>query len=254
MKAIKLETDNPSDLHSITQMLTQINVDIATIHATPESLTITGMDGSHITYYNIEITPEFFTTYKVPEEEEIIIPVEELNNILKLTRREDTITITNKTDDEENTTSLIITRSTEKGETRFTIPCPDTEYATPTAQIDTFQLNATLTVNTDIITSFFKDAALTSSESIYIKVDEDYLHLKTCNDYNPFQVIFRHVHGERVDGEYLSRFTIEKLKPLILPRFETVTIHIDNKKPIRLEYSSNGVKANLLLAPRIIGE
>ena len=239
MKAIKLETDNPSDLHSITQMLTQINVDIATIHATPESLTITGMDGSHITYYNIEITPEFFTTYKVPEEEEIIIPVEELNNILKLTRREDTITIT---------------RSTEKGETRFTIPCPDTEYATPTAQIDTFQLNATLTVNTDIITSFFKDAALTSSESIDIKVDEDYLHLKTCNDYNPFQVIFRHVHGERVDGEYLSRFTIEKLKPLILPRFETVTIHIDNEKPIRLEYSSNGVKANLLLAPRIIGE
>jgi len=62
VKAIKLETDNPSDLHSITQMLTQINVDIATIHATPESLTITGMDGSHITYYNIEITPEFFTT------------------------------------------------------------------------------------------------------------------------------------------------------------------------------------------------
>src|SRR5690606_20708758 len=65
------------------------------------------------------------------------------------------------------------------------------------------------------------EATLTSSESIDIKVDEDYLHLKTCNDYNHFQVIFRHVHGERVDGEYLSRFTIEKLKPLILPRFET---------------------------------
>lgn len=254
MKTIRLTTDNPAGLHSITHMLTQINVDIATIHATPEALTLEGMDGSHIIYYNIRITPDFFTDYKVPENEELAVPVEELNNILKLTGRNNTITITNHTDDEENTTSLIVTRSTERDETRFTILCPDIEYATPTVDMGTFELNATITVNTDMITSFFKDAALTSSDAIEIKVDEDYLYLMTPEDYNGFHVMSRQGHGEKVYGEYLSQFTIEKLKPLILDGFETVTIHVDNEKPIKLEYSDIGVRANLLLAPRLIGE
>jgi len=87
VKDFQIRIENSKDFFLLTNALAKL-LEEATIYLTPSKLWLRGMDSVHIVLIDLELPGEYFKDFNVHYEQEFSIRLEEINNVMKHSRKE----------------------------------------------------------------------------------------------------------------------------------------------------------------------
>lgn len=127
----------------------------------------------------------------------------------------------------------------------------------PTPKIPNLTLPASVSLNTDILDNFCKQANKIS-DHFKIVIDKDGLTLKAKGDYDKIELLIekQDLEAHDCDDSYSSLYSIDYFSNVISNLknlHKIVTLQIDNDNPIRIT-GNDRVKTEVLIAPRIESE
>jgi proliferating cell nuclear antigen len=239
---LKIELNNPNGFISIFKSLEYI-LDEIRIECDEQGIKITGLDASHITFVNLELKPEYFDSYSCEGIEYLNIRADELNRILSVIDNNDFLTIKN------NEKELILTFEGEMKRT-FKIRLISMEYESP--KPPNLEYPSTIELSFDLLKKEMNNS-FKFADNVKLGVNENCFTMNW--ETNCAGMDMEYLHGEKVEGEYCSYFSIDKLRDCLkADKFSDVaTINLGNDMPLSLiieDINKHG-KLSFLIAPRV---
>jgi proliferating cell nuclear antigen len=217
------------------------------IQANKEGLTLDALDKSHIVFVHLELKPSLFDVYQCDEPLKLNIDTEELIDVLKRAKKDDTIELGS---DEYN---LILVFEGE-AKTTFNIRLIDSEYESPSPPELDYPVEVGLPFN--LLKDAVKDVEIVSNKIIF-NVDTDKVIISGEGEFG--DVWKEYVHGEDVqDQDVVVRGSLEKIKEVTRADkfFDTVSLQLGNDMPLNfiLKMPADEGELSFLIAPRIESE
>ena len=219
-------------------------VDEITIDVDSDGFRVNALDRSHITFVGLNLEPSVFDEFTCNVPVRITLDTMELMKVLKRCKNSDVLRL------EMDGAYILLTflgDSTRKFKIKM-IDMPDDEVP-PLPNINP-------PTHIKIMSGLLKDC-LTDMELfgdvLKFKVTEDYFISETNGDFGDSD--FKYLHGENVNGEVSSNFSIDKLKDILsASKFSDICeLFIGNDMPIVIVFSleTGDGELKFLLAPRL---
>ena len=218
-------------------------VDEVVCHIDNEGFRINAIDRSHVIFVELDLKYTVFDEFDIEVPEKICLDTQEFHQILKRMKKNDVLMLSI---DENN---LIITLEGEVTR-NFKIRLIDTMYETPIPP--TLDMPANIEVDSSLFKDFIADMEL-FNENCKITVNEEYFIVSTESDFGDSKD--EYLHGDIVNGEYSSSFSLDKLKTMMkADKFSKhLELGIGNDMPVTVRFTLDGGDGylNFLLAPRL---
>lgn len=242
---MKLELYNPSIFKEVFDCISHI-VDECKLEFSNFGLTINALDKSHITFISLDFKYHLFDTYKVPENETVLIDTVEFIKVLKRCKNDEVMKI------ETDNNNLILTFEGESTR-KYNLRLIDNEYETP--QPPRVDYPVTVTAPSNLIKDTLSDMKL-FSENFRISVDEDYIRLYTEGMKGATEM--KYLHGSNIQQYVESGYSIEKFNDIFRASklTETVELGLGNDLPVTITFKlvTGDGQVSFLLAPRLEAE
>ena len=221
-------------------------VDEIHINVDSEGIRCSALDRSHITFCNLELSASLFDEFTCETPEELHVDTNELMNILKRLNSNDVLCIGA---DEGNLILHFYGEATRRFRTRLI----DGEYDSPVPPkipvVNEIEASSTL------IKDAINDVSL-YSERLEFSVDEDYLIIKSGDDFGDVEI--KYLHGANVSEYCKSSFSVDKVKEILKSsKFSPIIkMGLGSDIPALFEFNlpTGDGKLSFMLAPRLSEE
>jgi proliferating cell nuclear antigen PCNA len=216
---------------------------------TNTGFSIKAMSPDNVAMIMVEGTKDLFGSFNVDKDTKLSVSLDDLNNILKLLKKEDKLRLT----DSKNRLNLDISG---KNKMHFVIPLIDENY---TAQkVPQLKFSAEVTMLSALIKEAIK-AGFLVDDSLYVTIDGQRVILSARSEEKEFsedlsindnKEIFN-IHSDVITR---SKYSIEHLTKFLnsLDADKPVKLSLSNSYPLRLDYEINAnAKMSFILANRI---
>ena len=238
----KAELNDPNILKTSFDAISSI-VDEVQLQTVSEGVRLDALDRSHITFVHLELKASLFEEYICDEPEKINIDTDELMKVLKRSKSNDKVTLSL---DEGN---LIITFEGE-AKRRFKIRLIDMEYDSPTPP--PLEYPTEFEVPFALLKDSINDIDI-FSDKIILSVNSEVFKAAAEGEFGDANI--EYVHGEKIDEEVKSIFSLEKIREMLkADKFSDIAkIYLGNDMPLKLSLKmiSGDGELSFLLAPRI---
>lgn len=221
-------------------------VDEVQMQADSEGLRLDALDRSHITFVHLELKPGLFDEFAIDEPLKINVDTEELMKVLKRSKSDDIVELSV---DEGN---LIVIFEGE-ARRRFKIRLIDIEYEAPSPP--DLEYPTEFEVPFILLKNSIQDIEIVS-DKIVLTVDADKFIAEAEGEFGDAKI--EYLHGEKIDVNAKSIFSLEKIKEMLkADKFsDTISLKLGNDMPLNLSLKmiSDEGELSFLLAPRIESE
>jgi proliferating cell nuclear antigen len=221
-------------------------VDEVQMQADSEGLRLDALDRSHITFVHLELKPGLFDDFTIDEPLKINVDTEELMKVLKRAKSDDIVELSV---DEGN---LIVIFEGE-ARRRFKIRLIDIEYEAPSPP--DLEYPTEFEVPFILLKNSIQDIEIVS-DKIVLTVDADKFIAEAEGEFGDAKI--EYLHGEKIDTNARSIFSLEKIKEMLkADKFsDTIALKLGNDMPLNLSLKmiSDEGELSFLLAPRIESE
>lgn len=221
-------------------------VDEVQMQADSEGLRLDALDRSHITFVHLELKPGLFDEFAIDEPLKINVDTEELMKVLKRAKSDDIVELSV---DEGN---LIVIFEGE-ARRRFKIRLIDIEYEAPSPP--DLEYPTEFEVPFILLKNSIQDIEIVS-DKIVLTVDADKFIAEAEGEFGDAKI--EYLHGEKIDTNAKSIFSLEKIKEMLkADKFtDTISLKLGNDMPLNLALKmiSDEGELSFLLAPRIESE
>lgn len=221
-------------------------VDEVQMQADSEGLRLDALDRSHITFVHLELKPGLFDEFIIDEPLKINVDTEELMKVLKRAKSDDIVELSV---DEGN---LIVIFEGE-ARRRFKIRLIDIEYEAPSPP--DLEYPTEFEVPFILLKNSIQDIEIVS-DKIVLTVDADKFIAEAEGEFGDAKI--EYLHGEKIDINAKSIFSLEKIKEMLkADKFsDTILLKLGNDMPLNLSLTmvSDEGELSFLLAPRIESE
>ena len=224
-------------------IFTNINeiIDEIVIECHPEGLKFNALDRSHICFFECNIPKKSFDSYYIDEILFLYVDVGDLVKVLKRGKKKDELVF--KADNE--TIDVIYKNKNTRTFSIIQIDMNDNSREMPKMDYD-------ISYECDFNTMFnsIQDAEL-YSEVLSFTCKNDLLILNCEGHFGNYQNEI--LLDENIDGEYTSRYGVNWLLKIFNTKLDSdnLKISMGNDYPMLVEFGSDLIKMNYLLAPRI---
>ncbi len=215
-----------------------------------DGISLIATDRAMVAVVDFEMNKDAFEEYEIDGNHKIGLNMPNLVSICKRIKPEDRLVL--KLDSKDNKLNLIFKGLSER---KFSVPIIDVseDEVPPTDDLD-FPLSVEILSN--VLKEGIADAEVVA-DSVKFRADKDFFGMRAEGDMSNTEL--KLINGEtenlKIEGkEHVeSRFPIDYLKRMIkaskiAPR---VKVNIGNDYPLRLEFGTEKVKMNFVLAPRV---
>ena len=240
----KAEISRINEFKSIIDGVSRI-VDEIVLETDSEGIRAKALDRSHISFIGFDLKSTFFDTYDISEPEKINVDMDQIYNILKRAKKDDTLEL--RTDAENNIIFTFIGESRRQ----FKIHQIDMEYTSPEPpEIDTV-VNK-LSIPFHILKETMDDINMVG-DKVNLKVTDTELIFSSFGNFS--DVESKYIHGEKIDltGTVESNYSIEFINYLLKVNkvSNNIEMSLSSDTPLLLYLINDDVNVNFLLAPRL---
>ena len=225
-------------------------IDEGIFEVSDDGISLVATDRAMVAVVDFEMKKDAFEEFNLEGETKIGLNMPNLVSICKRIKPEDKLIL--KLDNKDNKLNLIFKGLSER---RFSVPIIDVseDDVPPTDELD-FPLSVEILSN--VLKEGISDAEVVA-DSVKFRADKDFFGMRAEGDMSDTEL--KLINGEtenlKITGkEHVeSRFPIDYLKRMIkaskiAPR---TTINLGNDYPLKLEFGTDKVKMNFVLAPRV---
>lgn len=243
IKMLTLELSDVKEFKNII-ITSELILNEIKFEADSEGLRFCGLDGSHVSYFNVEFGEDYFISYSLTEPETIIIDTAELLKIIKRIKNTDSVTLT------IDNFYLTITAYNGRNEKLFKVNAVDMEYNTPPMP------NVPFSVETVVDFADLRDSVGD------VKLYSDLIELNT-NDKRLT------INTNGVIGEYVSNLVVDNQLDDVSSKFsvgyiekffklngvsDDVIFRLGDDMPMMMSIRKDDLSIDYLIAPRISEE
>lgn len=238
MKAV---LGNPTLLKHVFDALSWI-VDEIQIRVESSGMKLKALDRSHITFVDLDLQKDFFDEFECNEPIKLNLDTEEMLKVLKRVKSDDTLTLTS----DDNNLILIFEGNGVKR--TFKIRLIDIDYEPPSPP--DLEWGAEIELPMDLFKTGIKDAEIVG-DKIGLKVDSEKFYMAAGGEFGDADL--QYIHGEKVDGKYMSIFSLERISSMLkAEKFASeISMCLGNNMPFYLSMINGSGVLSFLLAPRI---
>ncbi|MGC8631538.1 MAG: DNA polymerase sliding clamp [Thermoprotei archaeon] len=207
------------------------------------------LDPSRIAMVEFDFPPTAFESLEVESEEKLGVNLEELLNVLKRLRPEDTLTL------ESDKGKLTVSFAINKYSRSFKIPLLDLGgQETPTINV---QFTSKYSILSDALLSSIKDAATVADEIIFGSFKDGTLLISASSDKGSVEQRLSKDSGMILDydiaEEANAKYSLQYLETITsFKGSPSVFLEFAQDKPLHLEYKmADGTVFQFILAPRL---
>ncbi len=207
------------------------------------------LDPSRIAMVEFDFPPTAFESLEVESEEKLGVNLEELLNVLKRLRPEDTLTL------ESDKGKLTVSFAINKYSRSFKIPLLDLGgQETPTINV---QFTSKYSILSDALSSSIKDAATVADEIIFGSFKDGTLLISASSDKGSVEQRLSKDSGMILDydiaEEANAKYSLQYLETITsFKGSPSVFLEFARDKPLHLEYKmADGTVFQFILAPRL---
>lgn len=220
----------------------------ARFNISKDGITLIAMDPANVAMVVFKLLPSLFTEYKVTDNVEIALNLNNLKQILRRVGQSDTLTL--EMQDSSKLKVIIGGKSIRK----FALPIialDEREQRTPNLSFAT-----TITMPVEMLTDAVEDASVVA-DSLLINCDGKKITVSAAGDLNNVEIEIPST-DEAVeiisDDIVKSRYSVEYLKKMCASSklSDTVKLQFGKDYPLKLEYATiDKVSLAFILAPRV---
>jgi len=214
-----------------------------------EGIELKAMDPASVAMVIFYLSKSAFAEYKVEKEEKLALNLEQLKQVLKRAKPNDSLTL--ELNNEGNLQLKLIGDSARTFDIAL-IDLEETEQKTPSLK---FPLS--IGMSTNILNDALEDMGVIS-ETVTFLAGKDQLDIKANSNLNSAKVEIKKTSEVNIslkDGNnFQSKYSLEYLRKMAKASkiFDRVNIFFSNEYPIKLEYSiPDKMQMSFILAPRI---
>ncbi|MFP3220262.1 MAG: DNA polymerase sliding clamp [Candidatus Marsarchaeota archaeon] len=244
----KLVLKDPREFRDIIQNASSV-ISEGVFRVSSKGLVMKELDPSRIAMLEFDFPPSAFEKLEVEEDEKLGVNLEELLNVLKRLRPEDTLTL--ESDKGKLTVSLTLNKYTRS----FKIPLLDLGgQETPTINV---QFTSKYNILSDALSSGVKDAATVADEVVFSSSKDGTLLISASSDKGSVEQRLTKESGMILDAEVseeaTAKYSLQYLETVTSFRgTPSVVLEFAQDKPLHLEYKmADGASFHFILAPRL---
>ncbi len=244
---MKLVLAEPKYLKESISIMSEL-VTEAKFHVGKDGLELIAMDPANVAMIIFKLLSSSFTHYEA-KEEEVAINLNNLKQILRRAKSDDTITLETT---EENSLKIQLKSNTTRS---FSIPTLDLEDKEQ--KVPELQFTATVTMDSGALTEAIEDVSVVA-ESVTFLGEKEQLLVKAEGDLSKAFVEIKQDENTIIkvkgDQKYKAKYSLEYLKKMIAGAklSESVLLSFSTDYPLRLEYTlQDRLQLSFILAPRV---
>jgi proliferating cell nuclear antigen len=242
---MKLTLAEPKYLKDSIGVISEV-VTEATLKITGEAVELVAMDPANVAMIVFKLFSSSFVTYEVDGEEKITLNLNNLKQILRRTKSNDTLTL----ERDENKLQITLQSTTKR---TFHLPLIDVD--SKDQKVHELDFAATVITQSSILNDAIDDVDVVG-ESVSFGVEDKTFKVSSKGDLSKATVDIPSDDNTKVvcEENLSAKYSIEYLKKMIqgAKLADTVQVKFGKDYPLRLEYSVlNKVNLVFILAPRV---
>ncbi|MBW2990295.1 proliferating cell nuclear antigen (pcna) [Candidatus Woesearchaeota archaeon] len=242
---MKLTLADPKYLKESVSIISEL-VTEGTFKITPDNIELIAMDPANVAMIVFKLMGSTFTEYDVKKPEFLGINLNNLKQVLKRAKANDSISL------EIEESKLKITL---KGTSTRTFHLPLIDVEEKEQKIPDLKFAATVTTDSDILNEAIEDADIVG-ESVSLMAEPKRFVVSATGDLNKANIDIKAGDGTKITAteKVKAKYSIEYLKKMIQGSKLSNKVKLEFAKdyPLRLEYlEKNKVQLAFVLAPRV---
>ena len=242
---MKLTLSDPKYLKESVSIISEL-VTEGVFKITPDNIELIAMDPANVAMVVFKLMGSTFSEYDVKKPEFLGINLNNLKQVLRRAKANDTLTI----EVEENKLKLTL-----KGTSKRTFHLPLIDVEEKEQKVPDLKFAATITTDADILNEAIEDADIVG-ESVSFMADSKQFVVNATGDLNKANIDINSGDGTKITatGKAKSKYSIEYLKKMIQASKISSKVKIEFAKdyPLKLEYKTvDKVMLSFILAPRV---
>ena len=242
---MKLSLAEPRFLKDSITIISDL-VSEARFKVTPDAIELVAMDPANVAMVLFKLLSSTFVEYDVKKEQILAVNLNDLKQVLKRTRPNETLTL----ETEPGRLKLTL-----KSNTIRTFSLPLIEVEEKEQKVPNLEFKATVELPSAMLNEAIEDCDIVG-DAVSFLVEDTKFHIMAAGDLSKANVEIPKDHETQIktDGKQRSKYSIEYLKKMIQGSklSDKVTVKISNNYPLQLEYKVlNRVQLAFILAPRV---
>ena len=244
---MKLSLAEPSYLKDSITIISEL-VNEARFKITKDAVELIAMDPANVAMVIFKLLSSAFTEYSIKDEVEIAINLNNLKQILKRAKSNDTVSL----ELEDNKLKIQL-----KSNTTRTFNLPIIELEEKEQKIPDLKFPVTIIGDCEILNEAVEDASIVA-ESVAFEAESKKFNILAEGDLSQVKVEIPEGDNIKIEVEgsskVRSKYSIEYLKKMVgaSKLSEKVEIHFNNDYPLKLEYKElDKLMLAFILAPRV---
>ena len=240
--SFKIELVDNNIIKTAFESITHI-VDEVVCNIDSEGFRVTALDRSHVTFVSLNLQSEVFDSFECNVPTKICLDTQEFSQILKRCKNNDVLVLSS---DMGN----LIVECKGDVDRLFKIRLIDVDYEQPAPP------NLNPPVSVEVPSNLMKDCLTDMelfNENLKFTINNEYFIADSNGEFGDSE--FKYLHGENIDKNVHSNFSIDKLKDIFrASKFSDMcAIGLGNDMPLilKFELNTNNGCLEYLLAPRI---
>ncbi len=213
---------------------------------TPDNIELIAMDPANVAMVIFKLMGSTFTEYDVKKPESLGINLNNLKQVLRRAKADDSVTL----EVEENKLKITL-----KGNSIRTFHLPLIEVEEKEQNVPDLKFTATITTDADILNEAIEDADIVGESVSFIAEPKRFV-VSATGDLNQANIDIKSSDDTKIttDSKAKSKYSIEYLKKMIQASklSDKVKIEFAKDYPLKLDYTEkNKVQLAFILAPRV---
>lgn len=242
---MKLTLADPKYLKESVSIISEL-VTEGTFKITPDNIELIAMDPANVAMVVFKLMGSTFTEYDVKKPELLGINLNNLKQVLRRVKANDSISL----EIEENKLKITL-----KGTSTRTFHLPLIDVEEKEQKVPDLKFAATITTDSEILNEAIEDADIVG-ESVSFMADSKHFVVSATGDLNKANIDISGGDGTKITAteKVKAKYSIEYLKKMIdgIKLSDKVKIEFAKDYPLKLDYvEKNKVQLAFILAPRV---
>ncbi|MBW3014970.1 proliferating cell nuclear antigen (pcna) [Candidatus Woesearchaeota archaeon] len=221
-------------------------VNEACFKITPEAIEMIAMDPANVAMVIFKLLSSTFTEYKVDQDTEIAINLNNLKQILRRTKPSDMLTL------ELDNNKLKLTL---QGNSKRTFSIPIIELDEKEQKIPDLNFGASIVMPTEFLTDAIEDVDIVA-ESVTFQAEPEKLVVEATGDLSKARIDINKADDVNIETQdkIKAKYSIEYLKKMMggSKLANQVSLYFSKDYPLKLEYKEmDRLMLSFILAPRV---
>jgi proliferating cell nuclear antigen len=245
---LKLTLAEPRYLKDSISLISEL-VNEASFKITPNYIELVAMDPANVAMVIFKLLSSAFTEYDVSKEVDLAINLNNLKQILRRAKANDSLTLELSKD---NKLKILL-----KGTSSRTFSLPLIDLEEKEQKIPQLKFPLTIEASTSLIEEAIEDVDIVA-ESVSLIAEPKKLTIAAEGDLSDASILMQHGDDVKIkmsgSGKIRSKYSIEYLKNMIRAAklADKATMEFDNNYPLRITFREvDKFMLNFILAPRV---